>query len=459
MIANVKNIDAVDVSATNISCDTLSVAGEPISNIWQNVTNTSVGFTQFTGNVEITDILDVSTRIVTPTLQSQTVTTGTLSATSMSNTGSLTVSGASALQALSTTSLTCTGDMTVDTTTLKVDSANNKVGINTTAAPSEALDVVGNIKGSGTLTVAGNMTVDTSTLVVNASSNRVGVNVATPSEALDVSGNIKGSGTLAITGNGTVGGTLGVTGDLTVDTDALKVIASTNRVGINTTAPTDTLDVNGTTSLRGNTIVGSAALKVSTTDNRVGVNTLNPTETLDVTGNIKGSGTLAITGNATIGGTLTANGRSVVTTASGQNSLFTTGTVNSLEITLGSNCTRITLMGITAAATHNIYLNIPVACSGETYGTNAALIETWAANTAYIKNATLSIPSGSKAYGWIDIQRITATTSMITSYVIWSGANNYTATMCGLITAATSTVTLMCNTNISAGGRVCTSYF
>ena len=42
-------------------------------------------------------------------------------------------------------SLTVSGDLTVDTSTLKVDSANNRVGIGT-ASPSEALTVVGNIK-------------------------------------------------------------------------------------------------------------------------------------------------------------------------------------------------------------------------------------------------------------------------------------------------------------------------
>ena len=39
---------------------------------------------------------------------------------------------------------TITGDLTVDTSTLKVDSANNRVGIGT-ATPSQALHVIGNI--------------------------------------------------------------------------------------------------------------------------------------------------------------------------------------------------------------------------------------------------------------------------------------------------------------------------
>ena len=45
--------------------------------------------------------------------------------------------------------LTVTGDLTVDTNSLKVDSANNRVGIGT-SSPTQALDVVGNLTASGT---------------------------------------------------------------------------------------------------------------------------------------------------------------------------------------------------------------------------------------------------------------------------------------------------------------------
>jgi hypothetical protein len=51
-------------------------------------------------------------------------------------------------------SATITGDLTVDTSTLKVDSANNRVGIGT-ATPSVALEVVGNSALSGTTTSSG----------------------------------------------------------------------------------------------------------------------------------------------------------------------------------------------------------------------------------------------------------------------------------------------------------------
>ena len=52
--------------------------------------------------------------------------------------------------AIATNSIIVNGSLTVDSTTLKVDPSTNRVGINT-ATPREALDVIGNIKTSGTI--------------------------------------------------------------------------------------------------------------------------------------------------------------------------------------------------------------------------------------------------------------------------------------------------------------------
>jgi hypothetical protein len=104
--------------------------------------------------------------------------------------------------------LTVTGDLTVDTNSLKVDSANNRVGIGT-ASPSVALDVVGaitasgnitgtlataaqpNITSVGTLTSFASTGIDdnaTSTAMTIDSSERVGIGTSSPSTKLHVSG-------------------------------------------------------------------------------------------------------------------------------------------------------------------------------------------------------------------------------------------------------------------------------
>ena len=61
--------------------------------------------------------------------------------------------------------------------------------------------------GTGAATITGDMSVwenfsvDTDTLVVDSIQDRVGINVGSPTEALDVLGNIKASGTLRVSGN------------------------------------------------------------------------------------------------------------------------------------------------------------------------------------------------------------------------------------------------------------------
>jgi len=56
---------------------------------------------------------------------------------------------------------------------------------------------------------------------------------------------IESGDTLEVVSNATVGGTLGVTGDATFDTDTLKVDSSNNLVGIGTTSPNRKLVVSG----------------------------------------------------------------------------------------------------------------------------------------------------------------------------------------------------------------------
>ena len=89
------------------------------------------------------------------------------------------------------------------------------------------------------IVVAGDLTVDTDTLKVDAANDRVGINVESPTEALDVSGNAL------------------VDGDLTVDTNTLKVDSTNHLVGIGTTSPNATLAVR-----HGNAATPTATLEV-----------------------------------------------------------------------------------------------------------------------------------------------------------------------------------------------------
>ena len=70
-------------------------------------------------------------------------------------------------------------------TPLYVDQTNNRVGINKT--PTVALDVSGDADFSGTLDVTGDLTVDTNTLKVDSANNRVGIGTTSPDLKLDVS--------------------------------------------------------------------------------------------------------------------------------------------------------------------------------------------------------------------------------------------------------------------------------
>lgn len=315
VIAQVKNLDAVDVAADNVSCKKLTVNGENITNVLQNVSNSAIGSTTFTGNLIVTGTLDATDVLAVNMTIPGTSTLGTVSCTSINDTGSLTVGGASSVQALTATSLTSSGDLTVDTNVLKVDTGNNRVGVNTTA-PSEALEVTGNIKGSGTLTVAGNMTIDTSTLVVAASSNRVGVNTATPTLPLDVVGDTQ----ISTTENAAFVKPLRVYAPNISGTNSanfqLGKADQAYGFGSLSYVPNDTVASSNATMRIG---LGGVVPAIIVKGSFAGINNTTPTAALDVTGDVKSSGQVTCAGITTSSnvtqsaGTTTLKGTTVET--------------------------------------------------------------------------------------------------------------------------------------------------
>ena len=122
-----------------------------------------------------------------------------------------------------------------------------------------------NLQTVGTLNsldISGDLTVDTNTLHVNSISDRVGIKNTAPTYDLDVSGEINTTNLYRVAGvevlsNDTLGsgivnssltnvGTLSdltVSGDLTVDTNTLYVDSTNNNVGIGTTSPDEPLHI------------------------------------------------------------------------------------------------------------------------------------------------------------------------------------------------------------------------
>ena len=201
-----------------------------------------------------------------------------------------------------------TGDLTVSTDTLFVDSSANKVGIKTTS-PSANLHVVGNVY------ISSNLTVDEDTFHVDSTTNSVGIETKTPSANLHVVGNVYVSSNLTVDtdtfhvdvvndsiGVGTVNpsanlhvvGNVYVSSNLTVDDDTFHVDSTTNSVGIETKTPSANLHVIGNVYVSSNLTVDTDTFHVDVGTDRVGINTINPQANLHVIGNVYVSSNLTV---------------------------------------------------------------------------------------------------------------------------------------------------------------------
>src|SRR6056300_124532 len=201
-----------------------------------------------------------------------------------------------------------TGDLTVDTNTLFVDSVENKVGVKT-VDPHAELHVVGNAY------VSSNLTVDVDTLHVDTVADHVGINTKEPAANLHVVGNAYVSSNLTVdvdtfhvdtvadhVGINTkepaaslhVVGNAYVSSNLTVDVDTLHVDALTHSVGIETNDPDAKLHVVGNVYVTSNLTVDTDTFHVDVEADHVGINTKNPDAELHVVGNVYVSSDLTV---------------------------------------------------------------------------------------------------------------------------------------------------------------------
>jgi len=129
----------------------------------------------------------------------------------------------------------------VGTLTTTNVSASNVGGTLTTAAQTN-ITSLGTLSG---LVISGDLTVDTNVLKVNSTSNKIAINKNTPNRALDIYDN--SSPQLRLTGFAGDGiSTFDKYAEITGDSDGYLILSSSgNRVGVNTGSPIAELDVSG----------------------------------------------------------------------------------------------------------------------------------------------------------------------------------------------------------------------
>jgi hypothetical protein len=168
-----------------------------------------------------------------------------------------------------------------------------------------------NIVVPGTATITGDLTVDTSTLKVDSANNRVGIGTATPDNQLsvraasiatiDVRGGVGGAGALQISGNGTTLGTTSFdliqnsSGALVYQRDALPLFFYVNgseRYAISSSGVATWSNVGG---------VAGTAMTLNSTGLGVGA---TPDHKLQAVGGYVASGKLASASSGNIGGLL-----------------------------------------------------------------------------------------------------------------------------------------------------------
>ena len=191
-----RDLEVRDLSATNISCSNLSVNGNPISDVFENVT-ASAGLTAFTGDVTADNVY-VTDEVSAPNMTCSFLTTGVITSSSLTATGGITSSAT-----VSGATLASSGNITQNAGTAALKAVTATSISNTgTLTQSGAATLTSTLNVSGTLTCA-NITQSSGTATLNtvtaSSVNCTGGFTAGSFNPI----NISNSGTLTQTGAAT----------------------------------------------------------------------------------------------------------------------------------------------------------------------------------------------------------------------------------------------------------------
>src|SRR6056300_860175 len=306
---NLDVLETLDVTGTTSLADDLTVGAA--SNLFVDVSTSRVGINEASPSTSLDVGGDVNIQSV-------------VSATSKT-TGALVVAGGVGVGGdVYASSTVLSGDLTVDTDTLIVNSTTDRVGINK-AAPAVALDVVGDVH------VTDNLNVDSGTLRVDSVTDRVSIGAAALDAKLQVGGNVHVESTTeafsTATGAATIAGGLGVIGNV----HATQYHGDGSKLtGLVTTLE----DVANNGNTMSNVIIFENETTGLVTDGRIGVSTRAPDANLHVVGNVHVADTTeafsTVTGAMTITGGLGVVGNVHAAQYHGDGSKLT-GLVTALE--------------------------------------------------------------------------------------------------------------------------------
>lgn len=191
-----RDLEVRDLSATNISCSNLSVQGNPISDVFENVTASS-GLTAFTGDVTADNVY-ATDEVTAANMTCGFLTTGVITSSSLTATGGITSSAA-----VSGATLVASGNITqsAGTAALKAVTATS-ISNTGTLTQSGAATLTSTLNVSGTLTCA-NITQSSGTATLNTVTTSSLNCTGSFSAGTFNPSNISNSGTLTQTGAAT----------------------------------------------------------------------------------------------------------------------------------------------------------------------------------------------------------------------------------------------------------------